>query len=563
MRGGKQIKNKKMLFLCIAVVLCAGFVVALLLYSENNQTNNAGSSLTVKCSNGIFTGALEENTGVLSFKGIPYAKAPVGELRWKAPVEPDPSDDRFNATEYGKVCLQSPSTENASGKPMSEDCLSLNIWTSDLDTQNKPVMVWIHGGSYGWGGTNDPIYNGEFLVDKYDDLIVVTINYRVNLLGFIDFSNVPGGEDYPDGPYLGILDQQMALRWIQKNIESFGGDPNNVTIFGESAGGGSVISLLAADGSDGLFNRAIAQSGAGLNHSKEKYDETNQAGELLKAAGVSDMDGLMALSEAELYDAMCADTERIGGENGTRVSDLNNYPMRDDKLSIIPSDVGRAIAERARDVDIMIGTTGDEMRYWVNEMGCGNDDDNASVFYEYVQGKVEKYKNLYPDQADRIDEAVRISTAVDDSKYTKLYPGIWKYADVMSEIAFRTPMLEILAERINAGGNGNNYVYLFNKRATVNDWYGACHACELNYVFYNLNRDDVGVGPADPKLAEKVSAAWVSFARTGNPSTDEIVWEKYNLENRPTMVMGDDCTMKMENDPKGTLRELLQDVLIF
>ncbi len=558
----KQMKNRKMLLLCIIVVLCVG-LATVLLYSKNNQSDNAGSSLTVKCSNGFFTGALEDNTGVLSFKGIPYAKAPVGELRWKAPVEPDPSDEHFDATEYGKVCLQTPSTENVSGKPMSEDCLSLNIWTSDLDTQNKPVMVWIHGGSYGWGGTNDPIYNGEFLVDKYDNLIVVTINYRVNLLGFIDFSNVPGGEDYPDGPYLGILDQQMALKWVQQNIESFGGDPNNVTIFGESAGGGSVISLLAADGSDGLFNRAIAESGAGLNHSKEKYDEKNQAGALLKAAGVSDMDGLMALSEAELYDAMCADTGITGDESGTRVSDLNNYPMRDDELSIIPSDVGRAISERARDVDIMIGTNGDEMRYWVNEMGCGNDDDNAAVFYEYVQGKVEKYKNLYPDQADRIDEAIKISTAIDDSRYAKLYPGIWKYSDVMSEIAFRTPMFEILADRINAGCKGNNYVYLFNKRATVNDWYGACHACELDYVFYNLNRDKPGVGPADPELAEKVSAAWVSFARTGNPSTDEIIWEKYNLENRPTMVMGDDCTMKMENDPQGKLRELLQDVFIF
>lgn len=555
--------NRKLFFICLAVVLSVGIVVAAQLYSENNNSNNSDTSLTVKCSNGVFTGALEENTGVPSFKGIPYAKAPVGELRWKAPVEPDPSDEHFDATEYGKVCLQSPSTENVSGKPMSEDCLSLNIWASDLDTQNKPVMVWIHGGSYGWGGTNDPLYDGEFLVDKYGDLIVVTINYRVNLLGFIDFSNVPGGEDYPDGPYLGILDQQMALKWIQKNIEALGGDPNNVTIFGESAGGGSVISLLAADGSEGLFNRAIVESGAGLNHSKEKYDDKNQAGALLKAAGVSDMEGLMALTEKELYDAMCADSGIAGDESGTRVTDLNNYPMRDDELSIIPSDISRAISERARDVDIMIGTTGDEMRYWVNEMGCGNDDDNAEVFYDFIQGKVEKFKNMYPDKADRIDEAVDFSSAIDDSKYAKLYPGIWRYTDVVSEVAFRTPMFDILEDRINAGGNENTYVYLFNKRSTVNDWYGACHACELDYVFYNLQHDNVGIGPADPKLAEKVSAAWVAFARTGNPSTDEIAWDKYNLENRPTMVMGDDCTMKMENDPKGKMRELLQDIFVF
>ena len=557
-KGRMNVKRIRYIVLCVMVLVCSG-----ILFSGAGYT----SPVEVKCTNGVFKGVPEKETGVLSFKGIPYAKPPVGERRWKAPVEPELSNEHFDATEFGKACLQSESTEEVWGKPMGEDCLSLNIWTSDIETGNKPVMVWIHGGSYGWGGTNDKTYDGEYLVSKYGDLIVVTINYRVNLMGFIDFSNIPGGEDFPDAPYLGILDQKMALRWVRKNIAAFGGDPDNVTIFGESAGGGSVVSQLASNGSEKLFKKAIVQSGAGLNHSKAKYDDKNQAGELLKAAGVSDMAGLMALSEEELFKAMNVKTEIVGDENGSRVTDLNNFPMRDDKLSIIPFDVSKAIVERSGDVDVMIGTTGDEMRYWVDEMGVANDtevindDRNIRVFYDFIRGKFDAYKNRFPSEAEKINKALRISHAFDDSKYAKMYPGIWQYTDIASEVSFRTPTLKIVDDRIKAGGKGKTYVYLFNKRATNREWVGACHACELSYVFYNLVHSSFG--DTDPGLAADVSAAWVAFARTGNPSTEKIYWPEYNLDTRPTMVMGNDCTMKAVNDPEGEMRELLKNVLIF
>lgn len=553
-----DVKNSSKKKVYIIALICACIILGGVMYLYKSKT-----SLSVKCTNGIFNGTTEEETGVITFKGIPYAKAPVGELRWKAPVEPDLSNEHFDATSYGKVCLQGPSTEHVWGEPMGEDCLSLNIWTSDLTSKGKPVMVWIHGGSYGWGGTNDPMYNGQYLVDTYKDIIVVTINYRVNLFGFIDFSHIPGGEEFPDSPYLGILDQQMALKWVQNNIEAFGGDPQNVTIFGESAGGGSVSSLLAAEGSEGLFNKAIIQSGAGLNYSQKKYDENNQAGHLMEAAGVSDMNGLMSLSEDELFKAMTIDTGVVGAENSSLVVDLNNYPMRDDNRSIIPTDVSKAISERAKDVDIMIGTTGDEMRYWVNEMGVGNDDENMAVFYDYIKGKVEGYKKKFPEEADNIDKAVTTSTAIPDSKYSDMYPDIWKYTDVSSEVAFRAPALQIIDSRMKAGGNGKTFVYLFNKRSNINDWQGACHACELAYVFNNLNNNVSLGGSIDETLAKNVSAAWVSFARSGNPSTDTITWDEYNIIDRPTMVINDDCTMKMENDPKKELRELLKNIFIY
>lgn len=516
--------------------------------------------LAVKCYNGIFTG--KKNDGVISFKGIPYAKAPSGERRWKAPEPVDASDETFDATEFGNVCLQSASTEHVWGKPMSEDCLTLNIWASDLETKNKPVMFWIHGGSYGWGGTNDPLYDGKYLVDTYGDLIVVTVNYRVNLLGFIDFSHVPGGEEFPDAPYLGILDQQMALKWVQQNIEAFGGDPDNVTIFGESAGGGSVISLMAAEGSDGLFRRAIAMSGAGLNYTREKYDSQNQAGELLAATGCATMDDLMALSEDKLLEAMEKGIDRVGDENGSRVSDFNNFPMKDDEYSIIPADVAGAVATRASEVDLMIGTVGDEMRYWIEEMGMSTDDENMKVFYDYIIGRFASYKERFPEYTEKLETALAISRPVQDEKYSAMYPGIWEYTDISSELSFRIPSIEIAEKHAAASGSGKTYMYSFNKRGTVNDWIGACHACELCYAFNNTEFEYM-VGKADPQLAADVSAAWVAFARTGDPSTSDHPWPEFNADTRTTMIINDDCSMMTEDDPRSTMRVLLEPVKIF
>ena len=301
----------------------------------------------VKCSNGVFTGRVLDN-GVLSFKGIPYAKAPVGDLRWKAPQAPDPSEEAFDAGEFGLAALQAYSpSEVASTFPKGENCLTLNVWTKDITTGGKPVLFWIHGGSYSYGGTVDPLYDGKCLVEDNPDIVFVTANYRVNMMGFIDFSHVPGGEEFPDAPYLGIMDQQAALRWVKENIGAFGGDPDNVTIFGESAGGGSTSCHLVAKGSEGLFRRAVVMSGPmDLTFTEKVYDQWDQAGFLLKVTGCTNMDELMALSEDELLKAMETDTGVPGIEGLATVAGHNNHPMRADR-SIIPYDPFTAIAEGA------------------------------------------------------------------------------------------------------------------------------------------------------------------------------------------------------------------------
>ena len=207
--------------------------------------------------------------------------------------------------------------------PKGEDCLTLNIWTKDLNTKNKPVLFWIHGGSYSYGGTVDPLYDGKCLIEDNPDVIFVTANYRVNMMGYIDFSHVPGGEAFPDSPYLAILDLQQALRWVKENIEAFGGDPNKVTVYGESAGGGSTSCLLVAKGSEGLFQRAIVMSGPmDLTYTENVYDQWDQAGYLLKATGCKNMDELMALSEEDLLKAMETDTGVPGIEGLTTVAGL-------------------------------------------------------------------------------------------------------------------------------------------------------------------------------------------------------------------------------------------------
>ena len=204
---------------------------------------NYDKSLAVKCVNGTFVGKKTEN--VIAYKGIPFVgKQPVGNLRWKAPVDVTPNEGVYEAYNYGKAPFQ------AAGDPageygQSEDCLYLNVWKADETSERKkPVMVWIYGGGFEVGGTTDPQYDCQNLVQENPDVIFVTITYRLAAYGFLHLSHLPDGKDYPDAQNLGTLDQLMALKWVHNNIAAFGGDPDNVTIWGESAGGSS-CSLLA------------------------------------------------------------------------------------------------------------------------------------------------------------------------------------------------------------------------------------------------------------------------------------------------------------------------------
>ena len=212
----------------------------------------AANPCKVKLRQGIYNGFVDEQ-GIQTWQGIPYAKPPVGNLRWRAPEKLEAGNKEFDAKNFGYSAIQEEDeTEYASLLPQSEDCLTLNIWTRGVEGK-KPVMVFIHGGAFIVGGSGDPIYNGSKLAAH--DVVVVTINYRLNIFGFMNFAEIDPA--FEDTGYLGIKDQVAALDWVKENISAFGGDPDNVTIFGESAGAASVMLLMVLPQAKGLFQKVI------------------------------------------------------------------------------------------------------------------------------------------------------------------------------------------------------------------------------------------------------------------------------------------------------------------
>ncbi|MBO6096072.1 MAG: carboxylesterase family protein, partial [Bacteroidales bacterium] len=233
-------------------------------WGENRRItgDDYDKSLAVKCINGTFVGRKED--GIIAFKGIPFVGAqPVGQYRWKAPVDYVPDAGVYEAYYNGKSPCQAENiSERGSLYVQGEDCLYLDIWKADeASDRKKPVMVWIHGGAFEMGGTVDPGGDCHSFVEENPEVIVVAIEYRLGVFGFFHLSHLPDGKDYPDAQNLGLMDQMMALKWVHENIAAFGGDPENVTIWGESAGAGSVTLLPLVKGSHAYFRRIIAESG--------------------------------------------------------------------------------------------------------------------------------------------------------------------------------------------------------------------------------------------------------------------------------------------------------------
>ena len=501
---------------------------------ENQKIEgNYDESLARKCSNGTFVGS--QDGDVASFKGIPYAKAPVGKLRWKEPEEAESDDGIYEAKYFGASPLQSETkSETGSYYKQSENCLTLNVWENTSNTStDKTVMVFIHGGSYGWGATSDSMYDGTNFVKKFDDVILVTVEYRLGMMGFIDFSEVPGGEEYASSGNLGLLDQICALKWIQKNIAAFGGNPDNVTIFGESAGGGSVSLLPLIDGTEGLFKRVIAESGSvALTFSKDECKEQTQM--LLELSGCTNMDELLALSEDEIKAIVDKMT-------------VNNYPERDGV--ILSEELYDEYANgKAKNVDIMIGTTSDEYRYWINETAYSNNTtDGYSIYKEEVPETVQEIIEYLPEEDQQYAQDF-MSLQTDED--------VWNATEFINELVFRIPAIKIAEGHADNGGN--TYMYYWSY-PTAYKLLGACHACELAYVFNNTDNTIYNGDNIDLELADTVQNMWVNFARTGNPSTEDIEWSQYDSQSRMTMILDSDCCMK--GDIKSEQRKLIEPLL--
>lgn len=530
----------------------------------------AGNDVMVKCHNGYFVGAKEKDTGILSFKGIPYAQQPVGELRWKAPLPLPGSKNVYQAKEFGVVPLQNidpNDTEDLANSPTDENCLNVNVWTADLTTKKKPVMFYIHGGAYGWEAARSVFYDMQYMVKENPDIVLVTFDYRVNSLGFFDLSKVPDGKvykssDFKDSGYLGVLDTIAALKWTKKNIAAFGGDPDNITVFGESAGGGLSSIMLVTKPAQGLFKRVIIQSGAlNLTMNQETIDAMNQTGTIMEATGAKNMDDMMALTKEDILKAWDLESGRMGAEGGTLIQNLNNHPLRGGN-SIIPEEPLNALVKGVgKDVDVMIGSTADEWRYWINEVP-GNLNQKMHHIDMINKIKLGQWQKKCS-QPELVDAYMKIARTK-KSYWDKNIPGFGQRIEMVNDVAFRIPSIKLAEAHINAKGKGRTYMYYFAKESDKADWAGAPHASELPYVFYNPKLGGTPIyGTTDMALAKKVCRAWTNFARTGNPSTDDFVWEQYDLSNRKTMVIKSKDVIKMVNDPLPAQRILLDAATLY
>ncbi len=497
------------------------------LYGENKVIEGDYSdSLAVEVANGIFVG--QRDSTLLVFKGIPYAVQPVGDRRWQV-AKPEPDSRLVREAKYfGHTAIQWRSLNNAASLyPQGEDCLNLNVWTAASGMRNarRPVMVWIHGGSYVCDGTCNPRNWCDRFVKAHPEVVFVSVGYRLGLLGFLDLSSLPDGKAFSRSGDLGILDQLEALRWVKRNIAAFGGDPDNVTILGHSAGAGSVALLASIDEAQGLFKRAIMQSGS-VVFTSSAQDCQSLTKRVLDATGAKTVADLQALSPEEIV----ALNDEVG--------EFYRFPERDGSL-IVEDPYSRFDGFNAG-IDMLIGTTADEAHYWVDAMGGEEHFETAvQLWYRYIS------MSLDSAQSDNVSRFLEI---VPENKP-------WPVAELLNDLMFRGPAIE-MAQRHAAAG-GRTYMYYWTKPLSE-PIYGACHGAEVSYVL-NTGRQIKSGDDHNPDLASEVQQMWVNFAATGNPSTPAHYWAAYEPTQRATMMLGD--TIRLVNDPLSEQRRLIAPLM--
>ncbi len=486
-------------------------------------TGDYDKAHAVKCVNGTFVGT--ENHGVASWLGIPYAKAPVGARRFKAPEYVDACDKVFEAKYYGKGAYGSLGYPDCIQKQMSEDCLFLNIWLNEDDkTPKKPVMVWIHGGAYVMGSGSQISYSGANLVQAQSDIIMVNINYRLNMYGFMDFSSVPGGDAFKTAPCNGLLDQAMALRWVHENIAAFGGDPDNVTIFGQSAGGGSVSILPVLKEANQYFQKVIAQSGSttlAFPVGCEAAQGKTKA--LLEYTGCKTMDDIMALSEEALQDAYVNAVGKFTScpYYGTEV--LPEAPIELYKKGY------------AKHISILAGSTADEMRLFMGE-GPMLSVEEQKLYAQRAAGDAVPY--LKEEDKKYYEEFKRVCRIQE--------PGLVE-TEFINELMFRVPMLQQLGVQSAFNKTFSYYWSYPSSNAEV----GAAHSVELMFVFnvrgLGTSSTFNGTNNSD-EIFTSVQQMWTNFARCGNPSTDKVEWKAYSAQDQNVLDIAGPGDIRIKKD---------------
>lgn len=491
---------------------------------------------TVEISSGRLQGS--EESGLHVFRGIPYAAAPVGARRFLPPQPVEPWAGVRDAERHGAVAVQPPDfISNLLGleaQPMSEDCLSLNVWTPGLDAARRPVMVWVHGGAFAMGSGSRQLTDGAALARR-GDVVVVSLNYRLGAFGFLHLAGL-GADASLATSNLGLLDQIAALEWVQREIATCGGDPDNVTVFGESAGAISVAMLLAMPRARGLFRRAILQSGS-ANLAAPAERGTRVALEFLRHLDLTaaDLPRLRDVPAEQLLQAqlqlMMAPPSDCGGMPFLPVIDGDTLPA--DPFELIA-------AGASRSVDVLVGTTRDEMKLFdlIDPKAATLDEAALLRRAERILPGVDaRGASLAQCAVDTYREArAARGQAVDP-------PVLW--CAIESDRVFRYPGMR-LAE-LQVAQQAAAYAYLFTWPSPFQGGrLGSCHALEIPFVFGTTENPHVvpfaGGGAEARRLTERMQDAWIAFARCGNPQQGDLAsWPRYDPPQRATMVLDREC----------------------
>jgi para-nitrobenzyl esterase len=484
----------------VKCALAAGFVCLL-------SVAAMADPLTVKTAEGKVHGKTINDGKVRAWLGLPYAAPPIGDLRWKAPQPAVKWQGERDATKYGAHCAQGRVFEDMifqDGTP-SEDCLFLNVYApADATDKSKlPVMFWIHGGGYSGGASSEPRHNGDFLPLK--GVVLITINYRLGVFGFLATPDLAKEANGAAGNY-GLMDMVSALQWVKSNVKQFGGDPGNVTIFGESAGSFAVSTLMAAPSAQGLFHKAIGESGGAVGRGVLNYDsladrEVKDA-QWVATTGATSLAQLRAMPTQAILDA-------VAKKQGQGFP-----PDLDGRFLTEPVDDTYKAGKQAH-VPLLAGWNADEGSFFATR---GMTADQWKTMAEGLfKERSAEFLKLYPGDTD----AQALRSAIDYGSDSFIALGTWRWMEAHRKT-----------------GDSPIYRYHFELAATPSKYHPgtfAFHSDDIEYVFGTLDtRPGFVVRPEDRKLSDEVMTYWTNFAKTGDPNGSSLpVWPKYNDEGYP------------------------------
>lgn len=488
---------------------------------------------------------------VFHFKGVPYGDDTGGENRWLPAKPPKPWDGEYPALAYGANCPQTLHNFRAIEHTflqqwddgfLGEDMLKLNVWTPSL-SGDRPVMVYFHGGGYSFGSSYELASHDGAQMARNHDVVQVSVNHRLNVLGFLDLVDV-GGAAYEDSVNVSMTDLTAALRWVQENIRNFGGDPNKVLIYGQSGGGSKVTTLLGMPSAKGLLHRAIVQSGGGGNIPSAEQSKAFSR-RLIAELGIGprDLTALQRMDWAKLYAAGNRAAEAINGPGGFNPF-MGGGANRPPRVGWTPTLDGRLIDVRSfhdvapqisRDVPMIIGNVSEEgMRFGQNPTEA--------------EWRAQLAGSLGAEKADALIAAMK--AAHPEKSIRTLSYGV-------AGLGMRNRVQQMVGLKHGLGG-APVYQYLFQWQSPQLDGVaGAWHTADLAFCFDNTRRCELGTGdtPEAQALAGKMARAWANFARTGDPSQPGLAWAPSDPNTCQTMVF--DNNTRMENDPEGAARRIL------